>query len=106
MLAMQVLRRGDQHGVDGFVVQQPAMIQIAGGIRGKLLGILQPARIDIGECGKIDVGALERPARNLGSTVANADDSHADPVVRAEHALRHGERGGETGSHGPDEFTA
>ena len=82
------------------------MIQISSGVRSKLLSVLDPARVDIGESDKIDVGAFERPASDLGSTVANADDSHADSVVRTEHALRHGERGCETGGHGPNEFTA
>ncbi len=106
VLAMEVLRGGDEDGVDALVVEQAAVIEIGGGAGDELLGVFEAAGVDVGEGDEIDIGAAQRPAGDLRAAVANADDARANAVVRAENAFGIGERGGEAGCHGPEKLAA
>jgi hypothetical protein len=88
MLAVQVLRRGDDNGVDRLVVQQTAVIQICGRGRHQPLGVVEPLGVNIGESNEVDVRAVQRPVNQLSAAVAHTDDAHADTVVGPQHALR------------------
>ncbi len=90
MLAMQVLRRGDQNCVDAFVIEKAAMIEISVGAGNEGLGVFEAARVYVGEGDEIDVGAAQRRAGDFRAAVANTDDAGANAVVRAQNASRIG----------------
>ena len=56
MLGVEMLRRGDQHGVDGFIVEQVAVIEIGFGVGNDLLGVVQALGVDIGERNDLGIG--------------------------------------------------
>ena len=105
MLGVQMLRRGDQNGVDRFVVQQVARIEIS--LRGgdRLPGFIQPFRKNIGERDDFSIGTGDGFAHQLHAAVAGADEAEADAVVGAQTT---GTRqcSGEAGGNLADEFPA
>jgi hypothetical protein len=56
---MLMVRSGDQDGVDGFVVQQPAVILVNRRIRRQLLGLVQPARVQVGYGDRLCIWAMQ-----------------------------------------------
>ena len=67
VLAMQVLRRGDQDGVDGLVVEQVAVVEIRLGVGRDLLHIFQPAGVDVGGADAFHIRAGQRLAQDLAT---------------------------------------
>ena len=67
MLAVQVLRGGDQDGIDVLIVQQAAIVQVGLGVGRDLLDVFQAAGVDVGGADAFDVGAGERLAKDLAS---------------------------------------
>jgi len=49
VLAVQVLRRGDEHRVDGRVVEEGAVVRVGLGVGREALGLLEAAGVDVGE---------------------------------------------------------
>ena len=75
---MQVLRRGDQDGIDVLVFEQPPVVEVRLGAGSDVADLLQPARVDVGDADAFGVGAGQRLAQNLRAAVAGADDAQAD----------------------------
>ena len=84
-LRVQVLRRGDQDGVDVLVLQHAVVVQVRLGIGSDLPGLFQPPRVDIGRANALHVFQGQRLAQNLRSARAGPDNSQADAFVRAQH---------------------
>jgi hypothetical protein len=106
VFAMQVLRSGDDNGVDSFIVEQAAMVEIGGGVGDQAFGVFQAFGVDIGEGYEIEIGARESPVDQFDAARAGPDYPDANAVVCAEHTFGGSEGGGEAGRHGSDEFAA
>jgi hypothetical protein len=85
VLAVQVLRRGDDDRIDRLVFEQAPVVHVRGRCRDDLLGCLQTLGIDIAESSELDTGCRDGPANQLEAAIAGADDTHAHTVIRAEH---------------------
>src|SRR5664280_992144 len=105
VLAVQMLRGGDEDGVDILVIQQAAIVQVGLSGRRDLLDIFQAARIDVGGADAIHVLAGERLLQDFDTARARTDDAEADTLVRAE-GIAGRQRAGQTGSDMADEITA
>ena len=88
VLAMQMLRRSDQHRVDALVVEQIPVIEISLGVRRNFLCIFEPFGINIRERHKFRIRTSHRLAHDLHSPVARPDNSQPDPLVRPENTGR------------------
>ena len=84
VLAMQVLRGGDQHRVDVLVVQQVAIVEVSLGVGRDLLDVFQAARVDVGGADAFHVLAGQRLLQDFGAAGAGTDDAEADTLVRAQ----------------------
>ena len=82
---VQVRRRGDHHGVNGAVLQQPPVIGVSRGAWNHALRALKIARINVGEGRNFGVGTRADLAHQFHAAVARADDAHADAIRRAQH---------------------
>ena len=82
---VQMLRRGDQDGVDGFIVEQVAVIKKRLRAGHGFLGFLEALGIDVGEGGHFRVGAGDGFAHQLHAAIARADQAQADAAVRAQN---------------------
>ena len=105
MLAMEMLRRGDQDGVDGFVVEQIAVVEIGLGVGRNQFGVFETLGIDIGEGDELGVGAGDGGFNVLHAAVAGADDAEADAVVGSQD-VGNRERAGQAGSDFADEIAS
>ncbi len=84
---MPVIRSGDHHGVDGFVVQQFVKVRIFGGRRAGLLdGEVHVVVAQVADGGGLLVAIFEKRIVDLVAAVAQADVAHADAVIGAENA--------------------
>ena len=104
VLGVEMLRGGDEDGVDGRIFEQVAIVEMlaGGGCDGTRL--FQAAGIDVGHAGAFGVGTGERFAQELGAAGARADDAEAYAVVGSEYVGR-GEGAGESGGHVADKIT-
>jgi len=59
VLRVQMLRRGDDDGIDGLVVQQTPVIEKSGGAGHKLLRVVQALGVDVGEPSQLHIGARQ-----------------------------------------------
>ena len=76
MLAMQMLRRGDQHRVDRFVIQQPPIVVIRRGRREPaFFASSRRRRVNVGESREIDAGQGNGFPHQLRAAIAGADDA-------------------------------
>ena len=82
-LGVQVLRRGDQDGVDILVLQQAAIVEVGLGVGRDAFHVFQAAGVDVGRADAFGVGAGDRLAENLGAAGAGSDDADADALVGA-----------------------
>src|ERR1017187_4515444 len=105
VLRVEVLRGGDEDGVDVAVVQQAAVVEVGLGVGRYLADILQAAGIDVGGADAFHVLAVERLLEDFGTAGAGADDAEADTLVGAE-GLAGSQRAGQTGGDIADEITA
>ena len=60
---MLMVRSGTQDGVDGFVIQQPAVILVSCRIWHEMLGRIQAARIEVGYGDRLCIWARQRGCR-------------------------------------------
>src|SRR5580658_6965938 len=72
VLAMQMLGSGDDDGVDGFVIQKAAMVEICCGAWYQRFGVFQAFGVDIGEGDEIEIGAGQGPMDQLSAAGADA----------------------------------
>src|SRR6185369_16719775 len=93
VLAVQVLRRGDQDGVDGLVVEQVAVVEVGLGVGRDLLHFFQAAGVDVGGADAFDVRAGHRLAQDLRPAGPGPDDADANALVGRE-GVRSGEGAG------------
>jgi hypothetical protein len=100
---VKMLRGGNQDGIDRFIVEEVAVIEVRLRRGREFQGILKAPRVDIGEGGKLGILARNCFAPDLGSAVADSDHAETYAVVRSKHAAG-GEAAGEAGSHVPDEI--
>ena len=105
VLAVQVLRRSNQHSVDALVVEEISIIQIGLCVRGELLGIFESFGEDIGEAHNFRIGAFEGRFHIHRALRARSDDTQPDPFVGAEYRGRRDDRSCNTG-HGCYKFAA
>ena len=105
VLAVQVLRGGDQDGVDVLVFQQVAIVEVGLGVGRDLLDIFQAAGVDVGSADAFHVLAGERLLEDLGAAGAGTDDAEADALVGAQ-GVAGCQRAGQTGGDIADEITA
>ena len=105
MLAMQMLRRGDQDGVDALVVEQIAVVEVSLGVRRDLLGVFEALGIDVGEGHEIGVGAGHRLPHDLHAAVARTDNSQPEPFVGSQN-IGNSECPGQAGSDFADEIAS
>ena len=103
---MQVLRRRDEHGVDGFVVEQMAVIEISLGVGRDLLDLFEPVRVNIGRAHAFDTGQRNGLAKDLRAAVARADDAEADAIIGAGNGVGGfgGDGAGQSGGDFADEI--
>ena len=90
LLRVKMLRRRDDHGVDGRIVQQTPVIAMDRRAGRNRRGRLQALGIDVGKSRDFGVGAGPDMIDQLHAAIARADDADADAVVRAQHACRAG----------------
>ena len=93
MLAMQMLGRGNQHGVDALVFQQMAVVKIRFGVGRKFARFFQASGVDVGRAYDFGIGTAKRETHQLLSSRSRANDAEANPFVGAQHPRR-GERCG------------
>ncbi len=62
VLGVQVLRRGDQHGIHGLVFEQAPVVEVGLDAGSDLLDLLQAARVDVGGADALDVLQRQRLA--------------------------------------------
>ena len=75
VLAMQMLRRRDQHGIDRFVVEKPAIVVIRRGVWNEFFRILQASRVDVRKSDEFDSRLREGFSHELGAAVTWTDDA-------------------------------
>src|ERR1051325_10864226 len=98
MLGVQVLRRGDDHGVDGFVVEQASMVEIRRSRGDQALRALKLLGVDVAERDDFRAGAHRAVMESLGAAIAKANEADTDAIVRAPHLRRSSREGaGESG---------
>ncbi len=105
VLAVQVLRGGDEDGVDFLVLEHAAVIEVRFGSGGDGFDSLQGLGVDVGGGHAVDVGERDGLLEDLPSAVAGSDDGEADPFVRA-HDVGRSQRAGETRGYVADEIAA
>src|ERR1022692_1098374 len=105
VLAMQVLRRGDEDRVDALVVQQVAVVEIGLGGGRDGARVVQALSVDVRDAGEFRVGTCQRLAHELCAAIAGADDADANAVTRSQHVGR-GDSAGQTASDFADEDPA
>ena len=95
MLAMQMLRGGDQYRVDALIVQQVPVIQVR--LRRRRNGpcVFQALGVDVRNTHEFGVGAGYRLAHDLRAAIAGADDAETNAVARRQHRGR-GDGAGQT----------
>jgi hypothetical protein len=81
MTRMQMLRRRDQDGIDGLILQQLAEIPISPGCGGKSLRLVQTPGIRIGDANGLDPGTAEGIAEYLPSARPGTNQADANAVV-------------------------
>ncbi len=107
LLRMKMLRRRDDYGVHGRIVQQTAIIRMNRRVGCDPRSGLQASRKDVGESRDFRVGAGADMIDQLHATVARAENANADAVVRPEHTDRPCSQGpGETVRDLPNEIPA
>src|SRR5262249_15237199 len=104
VLAVEVLRGGDQDGVDILVFKKTTMIQIRFGVGRDRFGGFEGFGVDVGDTDAFDIGGRDRLLKNFPAAVAGSDDADADAVVGSED-VGCGERAGQTGRDVTDEIT-
>src|ERR1019366_9319597 len=105
VLGVEVLRGGDEDGVDVAVVQQAAAVEVGLGVGRDLPDILQAAGIDVGGAHAFHVLAGEGLLKDLGAAGAGTDDAEADPLAGAEGVARR-QRAGQTSGDVAEEIAA
>src|SRR5206468_9988878 len=86
VLAMQVLRRGNQDGINGRVFQQVPVVQVGLRLRRDRGALLETFGIDVGETGELRVGALERGSDQRFTARSIADDAEPDTILGSRQA--------------------
>ena len=105
-LGVQMLRRGDQDGIDATDRRAAAGNRHTSSRAGReFRGVGEAAGVDIGEGGEFGVRAGNGFARELRAAVAHADDADAEAVVRAENTASR-ETAGEARGHVADEVAS
>ena len=84
---VQMLRGGDQYGIDILVLQQAAIVKVGFGVGRNAFHVFQAAGVDVGRADAFGVGAGDRLAENLGAAGAGSDDADADALVCAKNSI-------------------
>ena len=85
MQAMQMLRSGDQHTVQSFVIEHLPVIHVCLHTGDVSLCLFEPLRIDVAHGSKVGVRAINRFTRDLAAAVAVADDAEPNAIVCTEN---------------------
>ena len=105
VLAVQVLRGGDEDGVQVLVVEQAMVVQVGPGAGRDRLHGLERLGVHVGGAHTFHVGQGDSLLEDLAAAIANADDADADALVGAQDIGR-GQRASQTGGDVTDEITA
>ena len=105
VLGMEVLRCGDEDGVDVAVVEQAAVVEVGLGAGRDSLDVFQAAGIDVGGADAFHVLAGEGLLKDLGAAGAGTDDAEADTLAGAE-GIAGRQRAGQTGGDVAEEIAA
>src|SRR5581483_2842828 len=103
MFAVQMLRRGDDHGVDAAIFEQVPVIEVRAGLRCNLLGTLQALGVDIGDACELGIGTRKGFAHQHGAAVARTDDPKPDALVGSQN-VGACKRSGKSGGYFADEI--
>ena len=85
MLAVQMLGRRDQDGVDRFVVEQAAVIVVRRRGGNKLFGVVETAGVDVGKRCEVHSRGRNGFANQLHAAIARADNTETNAVVSAQN---------------------
>src|ERR1019366_7614069 len=105
VFGVEVLRGGDEDGIDVAVVQQAAVVEVGLGVGRDLPDIFEAAGIDVGGGDAFHVLAVERLLEDFGAAGAGTDDAEADTLAGAERIAGR-QRAGQAGGDVADEITA
>ncbi|HEV3081660.1 MAG TPA: hypothetical protein VGY66_17915 [Gemmataceae bacterium] len=95
-----VLRCGDKHGVNAFVIQQTAKVGMNLELRSHTLDGIEAVRVDIGGSHTLGIGAPESGFEYFGAARAGPNQTEPHPVIRAQDGLGRQHRAGYGGSRG------
>jgi len=82
---MLVLRSGNQHRVDGFVVEHFAEILVGMDRRNNSLHFVQAPCVDIRHGYRFDIGTFDGGVKDFLAAVAAANQADSDAVVGSQH---------------------
>ena len=86
LLAVPVVGRGDEHGVDVLAIEDAAVvaddIELEGLAR-RRHPLIEPRLVDLGRREELAVLLPAERVEHAAAAVAGADDRHADPIVGA-----------------------
>lgn len=82
---MLVLRSGNQHRVDGFVVEYLAEIFVGVNRGNNGFHFVQAPRIDVRHGYRFDIGALDGGVKNFLAAIPAANQTDSEAVVGSQH---------------------
>ena len=98
LLAVPVIRGGNQHRVDVAAIENTAIVSVdlkVEGLACRRHPRIELRLVDFGSRQELAIGVARERVEDASAAVAGANDAHADPVIRALHAVAHqGLRGG------------
>jgi hypothetical protein len=92
-----VLRSGNQHGVNGFVVEHAPKIPVGLNCGSDFFGFFLPTGVNISDRDSLRIWRFERVLENVHPAPACADQSEPHAVVGAENTRRKNRRTGQRG---------
>jgi hypothetical protein len=93
-----MMRGRNQNRVDRFVIQQAAVLLVSRRVGRQTLGVLQPARVHIGDGHHFGIRAIQGCPENLRAAVTGSDEPEPDAVTDFRRAGGcAGEAGGRNG---------
>ena len=83
---MQVLRRGNQYCIDGFVIKQSAEILVGFDAGDNRFHGIELSRINVCHGHALNVWAFQRSLEDLRAATTRSDQSNTNAVIGSQHA--------------------